>query len=215
MELAEKAGVFVTNKPQSLRDFNEKMSTQLFPHCIPETLVSANMENLKGFVAHCQDVILKPFDRMGGASIFRMKVGDPNLNVTLELMTNKGRHSIMAQRYIPEVKEGDRRIILLDGQPIPFVYARYAALGETRANISAGGSGKSLPISDREKFLCEQVGPMLKAKGLLLVGVDVIGEYITEINVTSPGCIRELEELTKIDIAGQWCEALLKYCKKL
>ncbi|WP_206199122.1 glutathione synthase [Thiomicrorhabdus indica] len=202
LEQAEAEGVLVVNKPQSLRDANEKLFASWFPECIPTTLVSANPQRLKDFVTEQKDTIFKPLDAMGGASIFRVKAGDPNLSVIIETMTDHGKHHIMAQQYLPEIKQGDKRILLINGEPIDFTLARIPPAGETRGNIAAGGTGVGMEITQRERWLCEQIKPTLQAKGLHFVGLDVIGDYITEINVTSPTCIRELDAQFNLNIAG-------------
>ncbi len=202
LEQAEAEGVLVVNKPQSLRDANEKLFASWFPECIPSTLVSTNKTALKQFIKQHQDTILKPLDAMGGASIFRVKADDPNSSVIIETMTDHGKHHIMAQVYLPEIKQGDKRILLINGQPIDYTLARIPAAGETRGNIAAGGTGVGMKITAREKWLCQQIAPKLQAKGLHFVGLDVIGDYITEINVTSPTCIRELDKQFDLNIAG-------------
>ncbi|MDG4812673.1 glutathione synthase [Hydrogenovibrio sp. 3SP14C1] len=203
LELTEAEGVLVVNKPQSLRDANEKLFASWFPDCIPPTLVSANALQLKAFIADHQDVILKPLDAMGGASIFRVKQNDPNINVIIETMTDHGQHHIMAQIYLPEIKQGDKRILLVNGEPVPYALARIPVEGETRGNIAAGGKGVGIELSERDLWLCQQIAPTLQRKGLHFVGLDVIGDYITEINVTSPTCIRELDTQYNLNIAGQ------------
>ena len=202
LEQAEAEGVLVVNKPQTLRDANEKLFASWFPECIPPTLVSANQTQLKQFIEIHQDTILKPLDAMGGASIFRVKADDPNTSVIIESMTEHGQHHIMAQTFLPEIKQGDKRILLIHGEPIEYALARIPAEGETRGNIAAGGTGVGMPITDRERWLCEQIAPTLKQKGLYFVGLDVIGDFITEINVTSPTCIRELDAQFNLNIAG-------------
>ncbi|MDF2690380.1 MAG: glutathione synthase [Gammaproteobacteria bacterium] len=202
LELAERAGCFIINKPQSLRDANEKCFINQFPQCIAETLVSADPIRIKQFLEVQQDIILKPLDGMGGASIFRLTQADSNLNVILETMTQHGQRHVMAQRYLPEVKLGDKRILLINGEPVAFALARIPQAHETRANLAAGGKPKAQPLSARDKWLCEQLKPVLQEKGLYFVGLDVIGDYITEINVTSPTGIRELNEQCKLDIAS-------------
>jgi len=202
LELAEAQGVLVVNKPQSLRDANEKLFASWFPQCLPPTLVSAKADLLKAFIHEHQDTIFKPLDAMGGASIFRVKQGDPNLSVIIETMTDHGQHHIMAQRYLPEIKDGDKRILLINGDPIPYALARIPQHGETRGNIAAGGRGEGVTLTERDIWLCQQIAPKLREKGLLFVGLDVIGDYITEINVTSPTCIRELDKLYDLNIAG-------------
>lgn len=202
LELAEAEGVLVVNKPQTLRDANEKLYASWFPDCIPPTLVAAKPDLIKRFIEDHLDTILKPLDAMGGASIFRVKKGDPNLNVIIETMTDHGKHAIMAQTYLPEIKQGDKRILLINGEPIPYALARIPAEGETRGNIAAGGTGIGIELSERDFWLCEQIKPTLQKKGLHFVGLDVIGDYITEINVTSPTCIRELDIQYGLNIAG-------------
>ena len=202
LELAETAGVLVVNKPQSLRDANEKLYTAWFPQCTPPTLVTSQAELIRAFLADQGDIILKPLDTMGGASIFRLRQNDLNTGVIIETLTRHGLRQIMAQRFIPEIREGDKRILLIDGEPVPYALARIPAKGETRANLAVGGRGVGVPLSERDYWICEQVAPTLKEKGLLFVGLDVIGDYLTEINVTSPTCIRELDEQYDLDIGG-------------
>ena len=193
LELAEKAGCLVVNSPRSLRDCNEKFFATQFPQCTPPTLVSRRADILREFAREHRDVILKPLDEMGGASIFRHREGDPNLSVILEVLTEHGGRQIMAQRYIPEIKDGDKRILMIDGEPVPYCLARIPAKGETRGNLAAGGRGEPRPLSERDREIAAIVGPELRKRGLLFVGLDVIGEYLTEINVTSPTCIREID----------------------
>lgn len=208
LELAEAAGVLVVNKPQTLRDANEKLFTAWFPQCCPPTLVSRDMAQLRSFIVEHGDIIIKPLEGMGGVSIFRLRLGDPNTSVALETLTNNGRQYIMAQRFIPEISQGDKRILLVDGEPMPYALARIPASGETRGNLAAGGRGEGVPLSERDRWICSQVGPTLKQKGLLFVGLDVIGDYLTEINVTSPTCIRELDAQFGLDIAGELMECI-------
>ncbi len=203
LELAEAAGTMVVNKPQSLRDANEKLFTAWFPQCTPPTLVSARAEKIRDFLQQHGDIILKPLDSMGGASIFRLKPDDANLGVIIETMTHHGTRQIMAQRFIPEISAGDKRILLINGEPIPYALARIPAKGETRANLAVGGRGVGVPLTERDYWICQQVAPVLQAKGLVFVGLDVIGDYLTEINVTSPTCIRELDEQYNLDIGAQ------------
>lgn len=193
LEQAERAGVLVVNRPQSLRDCNEKLFATLFPHCTPPTLVSRRADILREFALKHRDVILKPLDGMGGASIFRHRENDPNLSVILETLTAHGTQQIMAQGYLPAIKDGDKRILMIDGEPVPYCLARIPAAGETRGNLAAGGRGEARPLTDRDRWIAAQVGPTLREKGLLFVGLDVIGDYLTEINVTSPTCIREID----------------------
>ena len=208
LELAEKAGTLVVNQPRSLRNANEKFFALNFPHCCPPTLVSREPARLKGFLAQHADVVVKPLDGMGGASVFRLRQDDPNLNVILETLTAHGRRLTMAQRYIPEVTAGDKRILLIDGEPVPYALARIPQAGETRANLAAGGRGEGVPLSERDRWICAQVAPTLRAMGLLFVGLDVIGDYLTEINVTSPTCARELDAQFGLDIGGDLMAAI-------
>lgn len=193
LELAEKEGTLIVNRPQSLRDANEKLFTSWFPECCPPTLVSRQMSRLRHFVEEHEEVIIKPLEGMGGYRIFRTSKTDPNLSVILETMTEHEQHFCMAQRYIPEILQGDKRVIMIDGEPIPHVLARIPQTGETRGNLVAGAQAKIIPLGDREREICEKVGPVLREKGLLFVGLDIIGDYLTEINVTSPTGIREIE----------------------
>ncbi len=202
LEQAALNGCLVVNNPQSLRDCNEKLFATQFPECCPPFLVAADSPHLKAFHAEHQDVIFKPLDGMGGASIFRVRENDPNLSVVIETLTLGGSRHIMAQRFIPEISAGDKRILLIDGEPVDYALARIPASGETRGNLAAGGSGVTQQINDRDRWICEQVGPILREKGLLFVGLDVIGDYLTEINVTSPTCVREIDKAQGLDIAG-------------
>jgi len=202
LELAEQAGVLVVNRAQSLRDANEKLYTTHFPQCTPPILISCNKAQLQGFIKEQGDTILKPLEGMGGASIFRVQQADPNTNVIIETLTHNGSRLIMAQRYIPEISQGDKRILLIDGEPIPYALARIPAKGETRANLATGGEGVGVELTERDYWICEQVAPVLRAKGLLFVGIDVIGAYLTEINVTSPTCIRELDKFYDLNISA-------------
>lgn len=208
LESAEANGVLVLNKPQSLRDANEKMYTAWFPQCCPPTLVSRNRQQLRSFLHAHGDIILKPLDGMGGASIFRLRVGDPNISVVIETLSHHQQRFIMAQRYIPEISAGDKRILMVDGVPVPYALARIPASGETRGNLAAGGRGVGVPLTERDYWICEQVADTLRKKGLLFVGLDVIGDFLTEINVTSPTCIRELDRLYGLNIAGQLMDVI-------
>lgn len=203
LEAAEREGVLIINKPSSLRDANEKLFATHFPQCCTETLVSSNPQQIREFIKSRKDVILKPLDSMGGQSIFRLTPDDPNLSVIIENMVQHGKRTIMAQQFIPEITEGDKRILLVNGEAVPYVLARIPAPGETRGNLAAGGQGVGMEINAREKWICEQIGPTLKAMGLVFVGIDVIGDYLTEINVTSPTCIRELDQQFGLDIGMQ------------
>jgi len=208
LEQAEENGVLVINKPASLRDCNEKLFTRVFPQCCVETLVSRKSANLKAFIAQHRDVIVKPLDGMGGQSIFRVQAGDLNTNAIIEAVSKNGRSQTMAQRYIPEIRDGDKRILLIDGIAVPYALARLPAAGENRGNIAAGASTRGQLLSERDQWLCDQVGNELRARGLLFVGIDVIGDYITEINVTSPTCIRELDRDFDLNISADLFECI-------
>jgi glutathione synthase len=203
LEMAEHAGVLIVNKPQSLRDANEKLYTAWFPQCTPPTLVTCRAELIRTFLAEQGDIILKPLDSMGGTSIFRLQLDDLNTGVIIETLTHNGQRQIMAQRFIPEIRDGDKRILLINGEPVPYALARLPAKGETRANLAVGGRGIGVALSKQDYWICEQVAPVLRKKGLLFVGLDVIGDFLTEINVTSPTCIRELDEQYNLDIGSQ------------
>ncbi len=208
LEMAEQAGCLVVNRPQSLRDCNEKLFATLFPQLTPATLVSRRADIIREFAATHDDIILKPLDGMGGSSIFRHRNGDPNLSVILETLTVHGNQQIMVQQYLPAIKDGDKRILMIDGEPVPYCLARIPATGETRGNLAAGGRGVAQPLSDSDRRIAETVGPELRKRGLLFVGLDVIGESLTEINVTSPTCIREIDAAYDTDIAGQLMQAI-------
>lgn len=208
LEAAEKSGTLIVNKPSSLRDCNEKIFATQFPQCCPEVLVSANDQLLRQFHQTHQDVIFKPLDGMGGSQIFRLKPDDPNVSVIIETLTEMGTQTIMAQRFIPQIKQGDKRILIVDGKPMPYGLSRIPAAGETRGNLAAGGRGVATALTERDYWICEQVIPTLLEKGLLFVGLDVIGDYLTEINVTSPTCIRELNNAHDLDIAGKLMDAI-------
>jgi glutathione synthase len=208
LELAEAAGTLVVNNPQSLRDANEKMYTAWFSQCTPPTLVTRSRSKVREFLGEQEDIIVKPLDGMGGASIFRLRTDDPNISVVLETITDFDRRSIMAQRYIPEIVHGDKRILLVDGEPVPYALARIPAPGETRGNLAAGGRGEGVALTERDRWICAQVGPLLHKKGVLFAGLDVIGDYLTEINVTSPTCIRELDNQYGLNISAQLMDAI-------
>ena len=186
LERAEEEGTLIVNKPQSLRDCNEKVFATAFPQCCPEVLVTKDADRLKAFHKTHHDVIFKPLDGMGGSSIFRIKQDDPNISVIIEVLTKFGKETIMAQKYIPEIKQGDKRILMIDGEPVSHALARIPQDGETRGNIAAGGRGVTQPLTERDLWIAKQIGPTLKEKGLIFVGLDVIGDYLTEINVTAP-----------------------------
>ena len=208
LEYAERSGTLIVNRCQGLRDSNEKMFATQFPECCPPVLVSREMDRLKHFHAEHRDVIFKPLDGMGGTSIFRAREDDPNLNVILETLTEHGSRTIMAQRYIPEIADGDKRILLVAGEVIPYCLARVPLAGESRGNLAAGGTGRPQPLSDRDRWIAEQVAPALKERGILFAGLDVIGDYLTDINVTSPTCVREIDAGYDLDIAGQLMDCI-------
>lgn len=202
LEKAEERGVLVVNRPSALRDCNEKFFTTWFPQCCPPTLVTRNHQQLLAFLEEQKDIILKPLGTMGGASIFRTRSGDPNTNVIIETLTDSGRQYAMAQRFIPEITKGDKRILMVDGEPVPYALARIPKPGETRGNLAAGGTGKGIPLSQQDKWIALQLGAALKERGILFAGLDVIGDYLTEINVTSPTCIRELDSQFNLNISA-------------
>jgi len=208
LQRAEAHGTLVVNNPASIRNANEKLYTAWFSQCCAPTRVSREIKQLKEFHHEHGDIIVKPLDGMGGASVFRIQKSDPNLNVILETITGNGTTSAMAQRYIPEITAGDKRILMINGKPFPHALARIPTGGETRGNLAAGGKGKGVDLSKRDLWICEQVGPALREQGLMFVGLDVIGDYLTEINVTSPTCIRELDSIYSADIAGQFLDAI-------
>ena len=208
LQRAEAHGTLVVNNPASIRNANEKLYTAWFSQCCAPTRVSREIKQLKEFHHEHGDIIVKPLDGMGGASVFRIQKSDPNLNVILETITGNGTTSAMAQRYIPEITAGDKRILMINGEPFPHALARIPTGGETRGNLAAGGKGKGVDLSKRDLWICEQVGPALREQGLMFVGLDVIGDYLTEINVTSPTCIRELDSIYSADIAGQFLDAI-------
>ena len=214
LELLEKDNVLIVNKPRSLRDANEKLFASWFPHCIPETLVSSHYNQLKEFTLAQKEVIFKPLNGMGGMSIFQVSDGDPNINVIIELMTNKGKTPIMAQRYLPEIEQGDKRILIINGKPYPKLLARIPAEGESRGNLAAGGIGEGRALTERDQWLCSQIAPKLLDMGLWFVGLDVIGDYVTEINVTSPTCVRELDGIFNINVSAVLLDAIEENLKR-
>jgi len=208
LERAEAEGVLVVNRPAGVRNASEKLYTAWFTQCCAPMRVSRDKQVLEEFLREHGDIVVKPLNGMGGASVFRIRQDDPNLHVILETITDNGRQSAMAQRYIPEITAGDKRILMIDGEPFPHALARIPAAGESRGNLAAGGTGKGVDLSERDRWICAQVGPTLREHGLTFVGLDVIGDYLTEINVTSPTCIRELDKLYGADIAGQLMDAI-------
>lgn len=214
LEQAEEQGTLVVNKAQSLRDCNEKLFTREFPQCCAPTRVARKPDRLLEFLQQHKDIIIKPLDGMGGRSIFRIKQGDPNTNVIIESVTDHGNRQVMMQKFIPEISAGDKRILLINGAPIPYSLARIPAKGENRGNLAAGASSKGLPLTEHDNWICEQIAPTLKEKGLLFVGIDVIGDYLTEINVTSPTCIRELDSEFNLNISATLFECIEQKLEK-
>ncbi len=210
LELAQQQGVLVVNDPSALRDFNEKLLISWFPDCIPPTLVTKNAAQIISFAEEHGDIILKPLHGMGGLSVFRARNSDPNLHAIIEHLTGNGVRFAMAQRFIPEIVEGDKRILLIDGEPVPYALARIPRPGDHRGNLAVGGTGKGVALSARDREICATLAPVLIEKGLLFAGIDVIGDYLTEINITSPTCIRELDRLYGLDIAGDLMDAIRK-----
>ncbi len=208
LQKAFEQGVMVVNRPDSLRLMNEKLQVSQFSEFTPPTLVSANMVHIRHFLEEQHNIVVKPLDGMGGRSIFRVNIDDPNASVILETITDNSQTTVMAQRFIPEITEGDKRILLIDGEPIPYALARIPGKGEFRGNLAVGGHGVGKPLSDRDKAICAAVGPTLKDHGIVFAGLDVIGDYLTEINITSPTCIRELDAIYDLDIAGTLMDAI-------
>jgi glutathione synthase len=202
LERAESMGVLVVNKPQSLRDANEKLFTAWFPQCCAETLVAREPARIRSFLQEQEEIILKPLDGMGGTSIFHLRQNDPNLSVILETMTHYNSRYVMAQKYLPAIKDGDKRILMVNGEAIPYALARIPAQGETRGNLAAGGRAEGRQLTEQDRWIANQVGPTLREKGLIFVGLDVIGDKLTEINVTSPTCAQELDQQFGLNIAG-------------
>jgi len=208
LELAERAGAKVYNRPQALRDFNEKLAIARYSQFTVPTLVSSRKAEIRTFLHEQGDIVVKPLNAMGGAAVFRLRPGDANIGVTLEVLTAHETTTIMAQRYIPEIVDGDKRILLIDGEPAPYCLARIPAPGETRGNLAAGGSGVARPLTERDREIAASLGPELRQQGLLLVGLDVIGDWLTEVNVTSPTCFREITDQTGFNVAGMFVDAL-------
>ena len=212
LELAEAQGARILNRPAAIRDYNEKLSIAKFPQFMAPTLATRDRARIRAFLAEQGDIVVKPLDAMGGASVFRLTESDPNLNVILETMTEWDTRTIMAQRFIPQIAQGDKRILMIDGEAVPYVLARIPKAGETRGNLAAGGKGVAQPLSMRDKEIAATLGPVLKAAGLFLVGLDVIGDYLTEINVTSPTGMQEISAQSGINVAGMFVDALERKC---
>jgi glutathione synthase len=208
LERAELAGVLVVNKPQSLRDMNEKVYTAWFPQCCPETVITRSMADMRAFLAEHGRIVVKPLHGMGGRSIFVLSQGDNNANVVFETLTDYGQQYAMAQTYIPEINRGDKRIIVVDGKPVSRVLARIPAPDDNRGNLVAGAQPEVRELTERDEWICAQVGPVLRERGVLFAGLDVIGDYLTEINVTSPTGIRELQKLAGLDVAATLFDTL-------
>lgn len=212
LDLAEKAGVTVVNRPQALRDANEKCFITQFPQCCVPALITRSSEEIKAFVKEHGLSVVKPLDGMGGESIFQVQPGDPNLNVILETITAKNHKLVMVQRYIPEITEGDKRVLVVNGEPVPYALARIPGAGDFRGNLAKGGTGKGVPLTERDIWICAQVAPELKRRGIVFAGLDIIGDWLTEINVTSPTCIRELDSQFGLNIAATLFDALEALC---
>lgn len=208
LEMAERQGARVFNSPRALRDYNEKLAIARYPRFIAPTLVTCHADLIREFLAEQGDIVVKPLNAMGGAMVFRLRPDDANLGAILETITQYGRETVMAQRYLPEIKAGDKRILMIAGQPVPYCLARIPAAGETRGNLAAGGTGVARPLSERDWEIARALGPELKDAGLLLVGLDVIGDCLTEVNVTSPTCFQEITQQTGFNVAGMFMDAL-------
>jgi glutathione synthase len=208
LDLAEQQGALVINKPQSIRDANEKLFALHFPECIPKTLVARDAALLKAFVHQHKQAVAKSLDGMGGAAIFRVSDSDPNINVIFETLTHEGKELAMVQEFLPAIKDGDKRILMINGEPVPYALARIPQGDEFRGNLARGGVGRAQALSERDRWIAAQVGPELKRRGLYFVGLDVIGDYLTEVNVTSPTCIREIDQAFGINVAGMLFDAL-------
>lgn len=212
LEMAERQGARVFNRPRALRDWNEKLAIARFPDFIAPTLVSGDGALIRAFLAEQGDIVVKPLNAMGGAGVFRLRPGDPNLGAILETVTQYGRETVMAQRYLPKIVEGDKRVLVIDGEAVPYCLARIPAEGETRGNLAAGGTGVARPLTDRDREIATALGPTLKAAGILLAGLDVIGDHLTEVNVTSPTCFQEITQQTGCDVAALFMDALEARC---
>ena len=208
LEHAERAGVLVINKPQALRDANEKLFALSFPDCCPPSVVTSESKRLKAFWQEHREIVCKPLDSMGGRNIFRLQPGDHNANVIFDMLTQNETYPIIVQKFIPEIAKGDKRILFIHGEPFPHALVRIPEHGEWRGNLSQGARAVTQPLTDRDRWICDQVGPVLRERGLFFVGIDVIGEYLTEINVTSPTGICELDALCQTNISGILFDAL-------
>ena len=212
LEAAEREGARVFNRPRAIRDNNEKMAIAKFGEFIAPTLVTRDAERIGAFIDLHKDVIVKPLDGMGGASVFRIREDDPNRNVIIETLSPNGARTAMAQRYIPAIVDGDKRVLLIAGEPVPYALARIPKAGETRGNLAAGGRGVARPLTPRDREIAAALGPKLWAEGLIVVGLDVIGDFLTEVNVTSPTCFVEITEQSGFDVGGMFADALIRAC---
>jgi glutathione synthase len=213
LENAAAAGTLVINRPQSLRDANEKLFTASFPQCCAPAVATRQGSRIRQFLEEQRDIIVKPLDGMGGAGVFRLRLDDPNISVVLETLTGHGQRMVIAQQFLPEIVAGDKRILLVDGEPVPYALARIPAQGETRANLAAGGRGVGVALTERDYWICQEVAPKLRQMGLIFVGLDVIGDYLTEINVTSPTCVRELDGQFGLNIGAQLMDAIERHLR--
>jgi glutathione synthase len=214
LEAAERQGARVFNNPRAIRDHNEKFALAEFAQFAAPTLVTRSMADAQAFITRHKDTVVKPLDGMGGEGVFRVRADDLNRNAIVETVGALGRRNMMVQRYLPAIKDGDKRVLLIDGKPVPYCLARMAKRGEARANLAAGGKGVAKPLSKRDRQIAESVGPILAKRGLLLVGLDVIGDCLTEVNVTSPTCFREIQDQTGFDVAGMFLDSLEKQIRK-
>jgi len=212
LEMAEREGARVYNRPQAIRDYNEKMAIGRFPEFVAPTLVTRDAARVHAFIDEHRDTVVKPLDGMGGTSVFRVRNDDPNRNVIVETVSREGERTVMAQRFIPEIVDGDKRVVLIAGEVVPYSLARIPKPGETRGNLAVGGRGEARPLTAREREIAEAVGAALWNEGLFVVGLDVIGDYLTEVNVTSPTCFVEIAEQTGFDVGGMFAEALERAC---
>ena len=202
LELAEKKGTLIVNRTSALRNMNEKFSISNFPQCCAPTLITSDRNKIDEFIQEHSDIVVKPLDAMGGESIFKLSQKEPNKRSIIDHLTNNGETSIMAQRFIPQIEKGDKRILIVNGEPIPYALARIPASGEFRANLAVGGTGQGVPLSDQDRQICTEIKTSLMENGILFAGIDVIGPYLTEINITSPTCIRELDSQYDLNISG-------------
>lgn len=212
LEIAEREGAKIYNRPASLRNWNEKLAIAKFPAFTPPTLVARKESDLREFLDHHRDIVIKPLDGMGGSGVFRLREGDPNIGVIIETVTCYGKKTVMAQRFVPDIEKGDKRVLMVGGKPAPFCLARIPKKGETRGNLASGGKGVAQPLSERDMEIAQAIGPVLDAEGIALAGLDVIGNYLTEINVTSPTCMQEILDQTGCDVPGMMIDLLESRC---